>query len=50
MIICKVTDISCNRRRNVLLNKYIIDKFVVTKMALYVLGYLEGIHFYGMVP
>ena len=30
IIISKVIDISCNRRRNVLLNSYIIDKFVVT--------------------
>ena len=49
-IISKVIDISCNGRRNDLLNNYIIDKFVVTKMALYVLGYWVGIHFYGMVP
>ena len=34
--ISKVIDISCNGRRNVLLNNFIIDKFVVTKMALYV--------------
>ena len=26
----KVIDISCNRRRNVLINSYIIDKFAVT--------------------
>ena len=31
-------------------NNYIIDKFVFTKMALYVLGYWVGIHFYGMIP
>ena len=30
IIISKVIDISCNGRRNVLLNSYIIDKFVVT--------------------
>ena len=30
MIISKVIDISCNGRRNVLLNSYIIDKFAVT--------------------
>ena len=30
IIISKVIDISCNRRRNVLLNNYIIDKFVDT--------------------
>ena len=29
-IISKVIDISCNQRRNVLLNSYIIDKFAVT--------------------
>ena len=29
-IISKVIDISCNGRRNVLLNNYIIDKLVVT--------------------
>ena len=28
MIISKVIDISCNGRRNVLLNNYTIDKFV----------------------
>ena len=49
-IISKVIDISCNWRRNDLSNNYIIDKFVVTKMALYVLGYWVGIYFYGMVP
>ena len=31
IIISEVIDISCNRRRNVLLNNYIIDKFVVTQ-------------------
>ena len=30
MIISKVIDISCNRRRNILLNNYIIDEFVET--------------------
>ena len=54
IIIFKVIDISCNRHRNVLLNNYIIDKIVVTKMALYVLGYWGGgvghSFFYGMVP
>ena len=50
IIISKVIDISCNGRRNFSLNNYIIDKFVVTKMALYVLGYWVGIHFYRMVP
>ena len=30
IIISKVIDISCNGRRNVLLNSYIIDKFAVT--------------------
>ena len=30
LIISKVIDISCNGRRNVLLNNYIIDKFVDT--------------------
>ena len=30
MIISKVIDISCNGRRNVLWNSYIIDKFAVT--------------------
>ena len=30
IIISKVIDISCNGRRNVLLNNYIIDKFVDT--------------------
>ena len=30
MIISKVIDISCNGRRNVLLNTYIINKFVDT--------------------
>ena len=30
IIISKVIDISCNGRRNVLLNDYIIDKFVDT--------------------
>ena len=30
MIISKVIDISCNGRRNVLLNSFIIDKFAVT--------------------
>ena len=30
IIISKVIDISCNGRRNVLLNTYIIDKFVYT--------------------
>ena len=30
IIIFKVIDISCNGRRNVLLNSYIIDKFAVT--------------------
>ena len=30
IIISKVIDISCNERRNVLLNSYIIDKFAVT--------------------
>ena len=30
IIISKVIEISCNRRRNVLLNNYIIDKFVDT--------------------
>ena len=49
IIISKVTDISFNGRRNVLLNSYIIDKFAVIKMALYVLGYWMGIHFYSMV-
>ena len=29
IIISKVIDISCNGRRNVLLNSYIIDKFAV---------------------
>ena len=31
IIISKVIEISCNRRRNVLLNSYIIDKFAVTE-------------------
>ena len=30
IIISKVIDISCNGRRHVLLNSYIIDKFAVT--------------------
>ena len=30
IIISKVIDISCNGRRNVLLNNFIIDKFVDT--------------------
>ena len=30
IITSKVIDISCNGRRNVLLNSYIIDKFAVT--------------------
>ena len=30
IFISKVIDISCNEQRNVLLNSYIIDKFVVT--------------------
>ena len=30
IIISKVIDISCNRRKNVLLNNYVIDKFVDT--------------------
>ena len=30
IIISKVIDISCNRRKNVLLNNYFIDKFVDT--------------------
>ena len=30
IIISKVIDISCNGRRNVLLNSYIIDEFAVT--------------------
>ena len=30
IIISKVIDISCNGQRNVLLNSYIIDNFVVT--------------------
>ena len=37
IIISKVTNTSCDGRRNVLLNNYIIDKFVDTKMALYIL-------------
>ena len=44
IIISKVTHTSCNGRRNVLLNNYIIDKFVDTKMALHILGYWVGIH------
>ena len=49
IIISKVIDISCNRRKNVLLNNYIIDKFVDT-----INGFLririEGGHlFYEMV-
>ena len=42
IIISKVIGISCNGRRNVLLNSYIIDKFVVTKNGFVCIRILGG--------
>ena len=42
IIISEVIDISCNRRRNVLLNNYIIDKFIVTKNGFVCIRILGG--------
>ena len=42
MIISKVNDISCNGRRNVLLNSYIIDKFAVTSNGFVCIRILGG--------
>ena len=42
LIISKVINISCNGRRNVLLNNYIIDKFVVTKIGFVCIRILGG--------
>ena len=51
IIMFKVIDISCNGHRNVLLNSYIsLISSLLLKMALYVLRYWMGFHFYGMVP
>ena len=42
IIISKVIDISCNGHRNVLLNNYIIDNFVVTKKGCVCIRILGG--------
>ena len=41
-IISKVIDMSCNGRRNVLLNNYCIDKLVVTKNGFVCIRILDG--------
>ena len=50
MIISKVIDISCNGRRMFYEIAISLISSLILKMALYVLGYWVGIHFYSMVP
>ena len=48
IIIPKVIDISCKGRRNVLLNNYIIDKFVDTMNGFVCIRKRVGIHFLSL--
>ena len=50
IIISKVIDISCNRRRNILLNNYIVDKVADTINGSVYISIAGGHSFYDMVP
>ena len=50
IIISEVIDISCNGRRNVLLNNYVIDKFVDTINGFVCIRMADGHSLYDRVP
>ena len=50
IIISKVIDISCNGRKNVSLDHYIMDKFVDTINGFVCIRIVGGHSFYDMAP